>query len=879
MRNLSFFVFPTAVSILLVFLFFPTISFSSPPDDDAGLSAFLSQVKEAAEARDTSRYISHFLPDIRDREEAYFTSMFQDLEMESLRIFLPSTWSENEGNYRIFAQALFENSFSVLIHIWHFNCVRRDGGWVISDKTVTSHVSSLYKMAIPNGRVERVKSFHVTHRDIDIQFENSLVFFDNLPGLETGIIVFGRGRIRYAPSVDREKHQLELALGKDRLEDRLKHIYLRFSNSFFEKNVRIVRDDNLNQEVTDSDRNQAYSIFAKYYSRSFTLRDSLTGQLMTMIPSGDEAVFEVEGADEGTFTYIFSPYSEEEISLYQWKNERIVNLYSPDVEGGGKRMSVTFDEMFDVKNYEIDIDFNPSNSYISGRAQVHFESTMGTLEQIKFKFNSDLEILRIYDEEKNPLFYSFDRLRDLLYVYFLRPVKRSETSSIEVYYRGILLPPRQVSDVISGPQYGEAGSVTFISPPKLDTYLYSQAAFWYPATADEDYFLAQVKVIVPPKYKVVSNGELIENSTIDELKGVEDLDEVGRAVFVHKTRVPVKYLSFIAGQFGRPKIKEGKIPVLYFRTEEILPQNMNYLEEAAAIMEFYQERFGEFPFDKLGIVHRQWSHSGGHSPASFVILNELPRFPGIDPLIEKNNPVTLSRYREYYLAHEIAHQWWGQAVAWRTYHDQWISEGLSQYSAALYLREKYGEGAFNYILKKFSRWTRKKTKWGGITMGSRISYFDFSAYQTIVYNKSSLVLNMLREILGDELFFAGINQFYRKYRYSIARTGDFYKVMQDTSKQDLMPFFDNWFNSYLLPDVTIAHMVEKKSDGYILNVTVNQSKKTFVFPLWIQWNEKGEIHSRMLIVKDKVQRFHIQTAGKPGKFKVNTNDIVPGRFR
>jgi hypothetical protein len=115
-----------------------------------------------------------------------------------------------------------------------------------------------------------------------------------------------------------------------------------------------------------------------------------------------------------------------------------------------------------------------------------------------------------------------------------------------------------------------------------------------------------------------------------------------------------------------------------------------------------------------------------------VILNELPRTADGRLVPNPDSPVELFRYREYTIAHEIAHQWWGQAVTWDRYRDQWLSEGLAQFAAARYIRERQGERAYLAILKRSP--TRAILDFGPTTLGSRISYLDFTAYQAVVYN-------------------------------------------------------------------------------------------------------------------------------------------------
>ena len=107
------------------------------------------------------------------------------------------------------------------------------------------------------------------------------------------------------------------------------------------------------------------------------------------------------------------------------------------------------------------------------------------------------------------------------------------------------------------------------------------------------------------------------------------------------------------------------------------------LDQAADILDFYGRAFGPFPYEKLGIVLRPWPLPGGHSPASFIVINEAPGSADADFPTPVDTPVDLSNWDEYFLAHEIAHQWWGQGVSFETYKDQWLSEGLAQFAVRL----------------------------------------------------------------------------------------------------------------------------------------------------------------------------------------------------
>jgi len=259
------------------------------------------------------------------------------------------------------------------------------------------------------------------------------------------------------------------------------------------------------------------------------------------------------------------------------------------------------------------------------------------------------------------------------------------------------------------------------------------------------------------------------------------------------------------------------------------------------------------------------------------VLNQLPRIQSVH-LRRTNSPVNLTRWNEYYLAHEIAHQWWGQGVTWDSYHDHWISEGLAQFSTILYLREKYGEAAFSNILKKMSWWTGKKTKWGPIIFGSRISQFDFFAFQSIVYNKSSLVLNMLKDMLGEDVFFWGIREFFNKFKYQAARTNDFVVTLSEISQKDLRPFFDAWFQTYKLPEVKVSRYIERVADKYRLKFHISQRGDPFIFPLWVEWMQDEKNVRNMIVVDKKEHTVQFDLTHKPKRIQINPDNAVPGKF-
>jgi hypothetical protein len=387
-----------------------------------------------------------------------------------------------------------------------------------------------------------------------------------------------------------------------------------------------------------------------------------------------------------------------------------------------------------------------------------------------------------------------------------------------------------------------------------------------------------MRIIIPPRYQVVATGRLIDQYNLEGLDKVEDVGKMGNKVYVFESQTPLKYLAFFVGYLTEIEASTKIVPLRFMRTKRTRPENWDLFLGAEEILGFYTRLFGDFPYEKLWIVKRIWDTHGGHSPPSFIVLDELPRLIGQIHRPRLDSPVDLSRWKEYMLAHEIAHQWWGQGIAWESYRDIWISEGMAQFAAVMFLKDKHGEGAYARILKKFAREIMKKSEWGAITMGSRISYFDFNAFQTIVYNKSAMVLNMLRDLLGDELFYQGLRRFFDQHKFTAAGTGDFTKIFQEISSIDLTVFFEKWFNSYQLPEVRVFHSLQKGTEGNTLQFKVNQINEPFIFPLWIEWRENGVTKSHKIVVNKQNQQFSFAVQDNPDRIKINPKDAVPGKF-
>ena len=868
----------TILWAMLPWLWLPALAAGAKPAPQASPQtpeALFSRIQGFLQKKDLPGYLDLFAPDLRSGEKDRLEIFFNEFGMESVKLRLVGKRTGDEAGTRLYCQAYFQNAFSVMIESWQLTAAAKDGRWEIVGKEISGNISSLYKIKIPAERAEHVRSVEIAHRDIRLSFTGAAVFYGNIPGLDTAFLIIGKGTVRFSPSDRIEKHQMELLYKKPFLEDDIDYVYVRCSSNFAASNIKIgrgVREPAVTQPETD----RAAALFARNYPRSFTIESSVDKEILSFLPQGDEAVFDFRGKRAGELTYVYYPFSDEQVNLYDRSRDRILSLYRPADEGEpqSKRFYISFAEKYDIARYQLDLSYSPSDSYLSGKARILVVPRTDDFDTLKFRFNPDLEILKVQDQEKRELFYTLDKLRKYLYVYLINPPGREQSTWIEVYYRGRMSPPVPATDVI-----GQALSRDkLVFRPRFETYLFSQAGFWYPAPPDEDYFMARLKLLIPPEYKCVAVGDLVEKGHWNEMGDVVEIEKSGSSVYTFETREPIKYMSFIVGKFERAKDVQDPVPIQTYVSTEINENDPAIVEQAKSILEYYIRSFGPFPFEKLGIVRRLFPTAGGHSPASFIVLNQVPWRADSPYPVTSDNPVNLSDWDEYFMAHEIAHQWWGQGVSFDTYRDQWLSEGLAQFAAASYLRSRYGEKAYGLILKKFSHWTEKKSVKGPITLGSRLSFFDLDAYQAIVYDKAALVMFMLQDVLGPDVFFAGLKEFFAKYKYSAARTEDFIAVMERVSGRDLKNFFQGWLRSYELPDVQTSWSEEVAASGTRLKVRVTQVKGLFVFPLWIEWTSRGNSRSAMAVIDKVSQEIVLEVPGKVDRVRINPTRLVPGKF-
>jgi hypothetical protein len=235
----------------------------------------------------------------------------------------------------------------------------------------------------------------------------------------------------------------------------------------------------------------------------------------------------------------------------------------------------------------------------------------------------------------------------------------------------------------------------------------------------------------------------------------------------------------------------------------------NLADRAADILRFYASLVGDSPYPSFTLMVGEAELPGGHSPPYFAVVNHtLPMVP----VSWRNDPVSFDNYPSFFLAHEIAHQWWGQAVGWKNYHEQWLSEGFAQYFAALYAAEERGDALLENLLRQMRRWAIEQSSQGPVYLGYRLGHIEGDArvYRALIYNKGAMVLHMLRRLVGDKVFFDGLRAYYEAWRFRKAGTDDFRMAMESAGAPDLNAFFEAWIYGTAVPELRFSYGVQPK---------------------------------------------------------------------
>ena len=673
-------------------------------------------------------------------------------------------------------------------------------------------VEGLYKLRLNTARPLAAKNLEVNSEDLVLTLREGTVYqVDSDEGV-TGLVLLGRGEMRFSPPIAAERGQLRLFSGEDTLATPFEEAFVRVSPSNY--NERVTTSSLTPAAPQDRLTRRAQEVFARESGKSFgvDLQD-LTKDTWHLLPPSQDFLAEVETRRFDTLTYSRSSVQAEDVSLFRRKDRRTIALYPSVAKLAARGRFYSDDALrdYDVLDYNIEATIDPQRQTIEGRARLAIRVRSTSLSTILLRLHEALSVSSITSVEYGRLLFLRMRSQNTVLVNLPRQLAQDSDITLVITYAGRI--PSEDLEVEAVQTRPEGQDTSTLSASYEPAFLLSNRAFWYPQNPVPDYATGSMRINVPEGYTCVASG-LLTTPAGAAVSLRDILASRSGKTYEFKATQPLRYLAVVVSRFAR--VSESQIDLSSVVTPGAYVDHIALAVEAQPgvrgrarpsaqqaedILKFYTSLIGDIPYPSMTLALVESELPGGHSPGYFAVI----RSPALINSSQsyRGDPASFDSFPEFFLAHELAHQWWGQAVGWKNYHEQWLSEGFAQYFAALYAQKARGERTFTDMLRQFRRWAISDSDQGPVSLGYRLGVVksDPRIFRAVVYNKGAGVLHMLRRLLGDKVFFSGLKRFYTDRRYQKAGTEDLERAFESESGRVLDRFFERWIYGTEIPRV------------------------------------------------------------------------------
>jgi len=489
----------------------------------------------------------------------------------------------------------------------------------------------------------------------------------------------------------------------------------------------------------------------------------------------------------------------------------------------------------DVQSYKIDLTVNDKNDTIRVKEKIVFDYT-DLSKSISFNLTSvnssgkGMQVLKVLQGKYE---LDFKHKENVLMLNNFRP-SSTKKIEIEIHFKGV-----PIDGLVIGKN--KFGARTFFG----DNWP-NRAQNWF-ACNDHPSDKATVEYVVtaPSSYEVVANGQLI-------LKKINKKS----VVYHYQSKVVLPTKVMVVGIANLSEKQSGTvegIPVF----SAVYPENeqaaFKDFEIAPSILKFFIDYIAPYEFEKLTNV-QSTTRFGGMENAGCIFYDE--------------HSIGGTRNPENLIAHEIAHQWFGNSASEKDWPHLWLSEGFATYLTNIYIQKTKGELAFDTQLIK------DRNKVIAFVKEYKHPVVDES-YTNIMdllnansYQKGAWVLHMLRTEIGDSLFQQSIRTYYQKYRLSNADSKDFQQVVESVSKLDLDWFFKQWLYQAEIPTLKVSDEIEGKN----LKIDIIQKDYVFRFPLVLEVKlQNGKTVFEKIQIIEKETLFTKKYESEIGSFRIDPN--------
>lgn len=463
--------------------------------------------------------------------------------------------------------------------------------------------------------------------------------------------------------------------------------------------------------------------------------------------------------------------------VYELSKFRFTNLgykvYHKFIEGADEKdvrkddpLILARQNQFDVLHYDISLSFDMEKKTIYGDVVMSAVAVSDTLNDIYINLFDNIKVAKVSIANKDNSDWrelQFTRKNDYIIFKSDAKINNADTFQVRIVYSG--QPEKRGFDSFSFKTIYDSPVVYNLSEPTF-------GPTWWPSKdLPDDKTLTDMHLKVPRGFKGVSNGLLTDTVQNDD----------GTTTFNWKNNnlIATYLVSIVVGKLAYWEDKyvsldgEQTMPVVYYVFHKDSAKSRTDWKRTPEMIKCYAKTFGEYPFlnEKYGMAEFGWT-SGAMEHQTITSMGYL--------LLSGD-----ARY-ESVVAHELAHQWFGDAVTLKDWKNIWLNEGFATYAEAVWEEYQNGKSAYlEYI---------KNTDYGYFsgTVYNPDGFIDNYAIYATIYQKGGWVLHMLRGVLGDEIFYKGVREYFERYKYKNATTEEFIAVMEEVSNQKLDWFFDQW---------------------------------------------------------------------------------------
>jgi aminopeptidase N len=480
---------------------------------------------------------------------------------------------------------------------------------------------------------------------------------------------------------------------------------------------------------------------------------------------------------------------------------------------------------YDVKYHRLEWEVDPSIAQIKGKVTCYFKA-LQDMNQITFDLSDNLTVSQVSQRSLDLTFSQ--NANDELIITFPSTQKQNVLDSLSITYSG--------NPVSSGFGSFEVSTHGNNSIPILWTLSEPYGAKgWWPCKQDLTDKIDSIDVFIkhPSFYKAASNGLLLSETTDGDQKLTH---------WKHRYPIPAYLVAMAVTNYS---VYTDTSDLDFDIVNYVYPENLNTAKNGTAvtpdIMKLFNTLFETYPFAREKYGHAQFGWGGGMEHTTMTFMGSWSR--GL-------------------IAHELAHQWFGNKITCGSWGDIWLNEGFATYLDGLVHENFDGKSGF-------TQW--RKSLVNNITSGSSGSTYvtDTTSVSRIfnsrlTYKKGAMILHMLRYKLGDEAFFEGIRNYLAdpELAYSYARTPDLQKHLEAVSGEDLDEFFKDWLYGEGYPAYEVVWSQNDADKTIHLQVNQKQSHPSVSFfemplPITVRGPDGKSEMLRLEVSEDK-QTFSLQ---------------------